>query len=820
MIKTSEISTIIHARILGSIPDDFVVNKLVIDSRSLIVGGKDVFIAFLGHIHDGHDFLEEIFDRGIRHFIVSKVPEKILEGATYWLVGNTVSALQLLAKEKLNRSNLKEIVAITGSNGKTVVKEWLTQILQSKYHVVKSPKSYNSQIGVPLSAWEVNDNHEIAIFEAGISQVGEMDNLFDILQPSIGIFTHLGDAHNQGFFNKEEKIREKIRLYQSCKVIILDNEERDVVRILKKTYPDKEIINWHSGIEYGSFSIKNIGIGEKNTSISISKNRSLHHVILSFIEKSSVQNAINCIVCSLYLGMDIDRLEDGLSNLQRLQFRLEVQEGLYDSVIINDTYNADITSLEYALKFMNQQGDSSEKMVFITEFDELGMKEDEVVKKIADLLNKSGISICVAVGKSLEKLEKYFLGKYIFFSNVDSLIKGFDMQLIYQRTILVKSARRFKMERWVDRLSKAFHSATLEVDLDIISNNLSYYASKLGSDTKIMGVIKASGYGSGASVVAKLLEYRKLEYLAVANIDEGIQLRNTNIQLPILILNPGLGNIPQLTKYRLEPEIYGFEQLEEIKHFSQHIESPLGIHIKIDTGMHRLGFLSSDVDELISQLTNLEKVKVKSIFTHLAASDDQRHDEYSLEQLHIFDTIFKKFCDSLGYYPLKHALNTSGIQRFPQYKFDMVRIGLGLYGVNEELVAKNKLVLAHELTASVIQTKNLKKGDTIGYGRKGIMQKDGRIAIVNIGYADGLMRNSGDGKYEFMIRGHKAQIIGNICMDSTMIDISNIESVNIGSRVTIFGKEGGIFKLAKINNTIPYEIISRISSRVKRIYAE
>lgn len=814
MIKFTEISTITAAKVIGNTQDGLIGN-LYIDSRKIHHVENDIFVALSGNIQDGHLYLENCYEQGIRNFIVSQKPKIAHPDATYFVVNDSIVAIQLLAKEKLSRSNLKHKFVITGSNGKTIVKEWLSDLLQSNFNIVKSPKSYNSQIGVPLSVWQVTEYHELGIFEAGISMPGEMEVLSNILIGDIGIFTHLGDAHNTGFVNSEEKINEKIKVFKSCQTIIIDQSESETYSAINEKYPSKNILAWRIISE-------KLADDKSSTYVKVALLDQEYYFSIPFTDKASIQNAVNCAVAMLYLEIPYSEILRKIAHIVPVKLRLEQINGIYNSVIINDSYNADLSSLQNALEFLQLRNFQQSKVLVLSDFEEVFNDKEEFLKSIALLINNAAITECIGIGKQIKGLGKYLIDKqFRSFESVNKFIQNFEPDYIYEKVVLVKGARHFKFEQIVDFLSATKNSVTLETNLQAIAHNISYYGAKVGNHTKIMGVIKAAGYGSGAEVMGKFLEYKRIDFLAVANVDEGIALRKADVTLPIVILNPSIGDFVHLVKYKLEPEVYDIAQLKELSYLlKKQVNNKLSIHLKLDTGMHRLGFMEDDMDEVISICKKTKNLILASIFTHLSSSDNPDFDDYTLMQLDKYENWYQKIAKEIKQKPLRHALNTAGVERFPQYAFDIVRLGLGLYGINETLVNQEKLELAHTLTATVIQTKALKKGQFVGYNKAGIMPHDGKIAMINIGYADGLLRASGNGKHSFVIKGKKAPIIGNVCMDITMVDISNIPDVTIGEKAIVFGSEGGIFNLSKINDTIPYEVISRIAERVNRTYLD
>ncbi|HPQ20309.1 MAG TPA: alanine racemase [Saprospiraceae bacterium] len=810
MIKFDEIPELLEDATIVGHPTDMVISKIYYDSRKISNGTNGLFVALKGNIHDGHLYLQEAYDKGVHHFLVEKLPHPINPDACYVKVRDVLKSLQKLAKIRLERSNLKHKIGITGSNGKTIVKEWLYTLLSDTFSVVKTPKSYNSQLGVVLSVWEVQPYHEIGIFEVGVSEKNEMQALYDILTPDIGIFTNLGDAHNVGFDNLQDKLEEKLLLFQSCETLIFENKWFKQIANALKNKPITNLLSWGKNTE--------TPISDQENKLNLSPlNNAINQ---TFNLDTDRENAMNAAVCAAYLGMGHDHIIERLGQLKPLSMRLEIVEGIYGSTVINDSYNADFYSFVQALEFAKHHNKGQQKTLILSKFDELGFEESQFISEIEDILNDKDYSQCIFIGTKPTPPQKSNV-EFFYYSDIQSFIKHFNLSDIYNHQILVKGSRNMHMDRIVDFLSKANHSVNLEIDLEVIGHNLSYFASLIPDDCGIIGVIKAGGYGSGAETIAKFLEYRKIAYLAVANVDEGISLRESGIKLPIIILNPSIGDIDILVKYNLEPEIYDLNQWVKMDEILSNIpDIKLNIHLKIDSGMHRLGLDESSVAEIAIRLKESKNFVVKTIFSHLAATDLPAYDEDTKIQAQYFLTQYDFICRELGYRPKKHLLNTSGIPRFSEYHFDFVRIGLGLYGLEKSLFDQGKIVPAHRFFANVIQIKNLKKGDKIGYNYQGIMPENGSIAVVNIGYADGLPRACSNGKISLEIKGKKAKILGNISMDLTIIDISDIPDVRLGERVKIFGVEGNIFEIASKSDTIPYEILSRISPRVVRKYVE
>lgn len=798
------------------------VSRISMDTRKIENPAETIFFALSGSMHDGHDFIHEAIAKGITNIVAENVPGLVTGAINIYIVPNSLLALQQLAKNHRTSFPALEVIAITGSNGKTTIKEWLYQLIQDR-QVVKSPKSYNSQTGVPLSVWQISEGDALGIFEAGISLPNEMQALQEIIQPSLGLFTFLGDAHAEGFTDRSQKLAEKLNLFTHCTKIIFEEDNADVATAIRTRYADKKLISWGNSDEATLFTITNTSKNNDTSVINIVMQGMEYAVKIPFTDSASIQNVLHCIAVLLTLGMSLDEIKSGLTKLQNIPMRLEMKNGIHDSILINDTYNADIQSFKIALEFLSQQAGSKEKVLILSDFMQTGLDEDKLNHQLANLIHTHDIVHVVGIGTNIKSIEK-FLDPFILFNcyqTTEQLIAKLPTLRVDNKAILVKGARSFQLENVIQALSDKAHSATLETDLQCIEKNLKIFSQLLPPATQIIAVIKASAYGSGSEELARFLEFKKVGYLAVAFIDEGIQLRQSGIVLPIIILNPDRNGVMDMIKYRLEPEVYSLDQIKEIISIvAQNIHITFHIHIKVDTGMHRLGFSQADITELGELLRNNQQIKVVSIFSHLSSSEDPGDDAYTHQQASNLNIAFQKLTDILQYKPYKHILNSSGIIRLPQYHYDMVRLGLGLYGIDSTETITPHLDKVHTLKATVVQIKEVTENDYIGYNRKGRPSQNGRIAIVNIGYADGLMRMAGNGRYSLGIHDRDFPIIGNVCMDLTILDIGNATDISVGDEVIVFGKSKPIETLATVCQTIPYEILSRISSRVRRLYVQ
>ena len=795
---TGDIASILNVTTFGD--TDRIISQISIDSRSIShVVDQTAFLALQGNIVDGHDYVQAAYDRGVRTFILNKAI-KLPKDATVIRVKNTIDALQHLAAHHRSQYDIP-VISITGSNGKTIIKEWLSQLLSKYYQVVKSPKSYNSQIGVPLSVLQMDGHHEVAVFEAGISQVGEMIHLQEIIKPSIGIFSNLGDAHSSGFNSRKEKFVEKAILFADCESIIYNAKDDELSHLIESQYRSEQLHPYKYEIaEKGIIRFHFYG---KSMDIR-----------LPFRDEASIQNILASISTMCLLGIDIEDIEHDLKYLDRVQMRMETKAGKWGSTLINDAYSSDLQSLNNAIQYLKQTNVKN-PIIILSDLEE-NQSPEILYPQVAQILNSIDHTL-ITIGKGSQQLTSLVQSEVNHHTSIGSL--ALNRSIIEGRTILLKGARKYQFEILQKQLTAQSHSASLEIDLSAMEHNLSVYASMLPPDTKIMTVVKASAYGSGAMELAKHLQHRQVAYMAVAYIDEGVQLRSTGITTPILVLNPDLDQLEEMVAHQLEPEVYNLEQLKQIIIYNLQEERSdfPAIHIKLDTGMHRLGFRKCDFQPLFELLLN-GKLKVASIFSHLAASDDPDHEAYTMEQISLFDEMCKVIINVLGYTPLRHIANTAAISRYPNAHHDMVRLGLGLYGIDSRLETSAQLERVHTLIAKIIQVKSIKKGETVGYNRTHTLDRDSKIAVINIGYADGLMRSSGNGRHSVMLHNQLVSIVGNVCMDLTLIDVTDVDIVEIGDQVEVFGKSVDITQLARANDTIPYELLAGISTRVKKVY--
>ena len=822
MWTANKIASTLGAGMTGICDPDAEIRHITTDTRRVETPSTTLFFALSGSLHDGHAFIHDAIDRGIKNIVVERDPGLQNRHVNVFLVPDSLKALQTLAAR--HRASFPDIcvVGITGSNGKTTIKEWLYQMIQDK-QVVKSPKSYNSQTGVALSVWQIREGDQLGLFEAGISRLHEMENLQRMIMPQIGLFTMLGDAHAEGFASLTEKLNEKLILFKNAATIIFEEDDLIVSMAIREMYSDKNLLSWGWNKNASLFRIIDLQKSNYQSRITIEIKGETHILIIPFSDAASIENALHCVATMLVIQYAPAQINEALKKIQIIPMRLEMKNGLHASILINDTYNADIQSLKIALEFLSQQSGAREKVVILSDFMQTGLDETTLNHRLAGLIQNHNITHLIGVGTTVASLEKH-IDPFILFSSyatTEELLQKLPSIDLAHKAILVKGARKFRLERIVTALSEKAHTAVLETDLQSVENNLRFFSQKLSAGTKLIAVIKASAYGSGSEELARFLEFRKVGYLAVAFIDEGIQLRKAGVMLPVIILNPDRNGVLDMIRYDLEPEVYSLEQLREINALMAAGEQkPFNIHLKVDTGMHRLGFMPEDMEDLCRLVGENRFLHVSSVFSHLSSSEDPGDDDFTHQQVTKLNQHFDFIATRLGYKPMKHILNSAGIIRFPEYHFDLVRLGLGLYGIDTTETIGSSLEKVHTLKATVVQVKHLNKDEFVGYNRKGIKETPGMVAIINIGYADGLMRRAGNGRYSVRINGQDYPIIGNVCMDLTIIDIGRNNGIKVGDEVFIFGKDKPVEDLAVVCETIPYEILSRISGRVKRLYIQ
>ncbi|MBN2682018.1 MAG: bifunctional UDP-N-acetylmuramoyl-tripeptide:D-alanyl-D-alanine ligase/alanine racemase [Bacteroidales bacterium] len=794
------------------------ITYLLLDSRTVSSPADSLFFALVGDRHNGHDYIEDLHKKGVRNFVISQSIDNFshLKSCNFIQVENTLKALQLLVAS--HRAKFKiPVIGITGSNGKTVLKEWIFQLLQDDKNIVRSPKSYNSQIGVPLSVWLLKENTEIAIFEAGISNLGEMSNLEKIIKPTIGIFTNIGDAHQENFIDYKHKISEKIKLFENSEFLIYCRDYQLIETQIQsnKNFEETKLVTWSAKYPADLF-ITGKTKQEGSTLIKAKYIGKEVEINIPFIDEASIENAIHCWILMLFLGYDNSDINRRMSLLSPVAMRLELKEGNNNCTVINDSYNSDIGSLNIALDFLIQQQQQPHRVLILSDILQSGKEEKSLYLEVANLVNKKQIDHFIGVGTAISRFSEFFKNKTYFFSGTDELIENLPKLKIRDSVILLKGARRFQFEKVSTLLQQKAHETVLEINLSAVTHNLNFFKSKLNPGVKLNVMVKAFSYGSGIFEIANLLEFHRVDYLSVAFADEGVELRKGGINLPILVLNPEEPSFDLMIENRLEPEIFSFRIFDLFKEAvnRNHINH-FPVHIKLDTGMHRLGFCEKDIDELISRLKHTPQLKICSVFSHLAASDEKNHDDFTKSQIELFVKMSSKMEKELKTSFVKHILNSAGIERFPQAQFEMVRLGIGLYGISNSYA--DKLRNVSTLKTSISQIKTIENTETIGYSRKGKISQTTSIATLPIGYADGLNRRLSNGLGKVLINGSFAPIIGNICMDMCMVDITGIEAEE-GDEAIIFGDQYPLNKLAEQLETIPYEVMTGISRRVKRVY--
>jgi alanine racemase len=804
---------------------------LLTDSRQLSFPAQSIFFAIKGARHDGHLFLAELYQKGVREFVIesasySESLKSQIAGwdkAHIWVVPSSIKAIQKTVAVHRNHFDIP-VIGIVGSNGKTIVKEWLAQLLASGQRVVASPKSYNSQIGVPLSVWNIKKEHTIAIFEAGISQAHEMEYLQQVIQPTVGIFTNIGSAHDDGFRSRKQKITEKLRLFTKVKKLIYRKDYTDIDEeislILRPVNPFLKTLGWGSGPSPAPVQVS-YTFKLNTTMINISGELGSHRFETTFRDEASLENLTHCIVFLLDFGLADSAIAQGIEALRPVSMRLELKEGINHCYIIDDAYNNDVQGLSMALNFLGQQEQRKLKTVILSDVLQTGQAPAELYGLIAKLLKEKSIDRLIGIGPEISgQAELFDFMRLDFYRNTEIFLKEFPFASLNDSVILIKGARPFSFEKIVHRLQQKVHGTVLEINLDALTHNLNFYRKKVGPETRVMAMVKAFAYGTGSAEVATLLQYHRVDYLGVAYTDEGVALRQSGITLPIMVMNASPGTFDLLWQYKLEPEMYSRRLLTDwidyVNKRNEPHEAPL-VHLKLDTGMHRLGFIENDYPWLIQQLQDNPGVKISSIFSHLVGADEGVHNEFSRQQYQSFITGVAQIENAIGYQVIKHILNSAGIVRFPEYKLDMVRLGIGLYGVEATNREQSALQTVGTLKTIVSQIKYIAAGDTVGYSRKGQVNYDSAIATIAIGYADGYDRGLGNGVGKIFVNGRLCPTIGNICMDMTMVDVTGI-TVEEGDEVIVFGKEMPISELAKSTDTIAYEILTGIGERVKRVF--
>jgi len=787
------------------------IDNVSIDSRSLQNNEKTLFFALVGPNNDAHIYISSLIDKGVQNFVVTYIPDGLSNKAAFFVVENTLDSLQQFAAYHRNLFKFP-IIGLTGSNGKTIVKEWLNFLLSPDFNIIRSPKSYNSQVGVPLSVISINDRHNLGIFEAGISKMNEMEKLETIIRPTIGIITSIGTAHDEGFEDLEKKIKEKLKLFKHSKLLIY--QKNKIVDSLIAT--KLKSFSWSYSDETADVFVLKKAIDDK-TILQIRNGKDNFEVQIPFQDEASIENAVTCLMVLLSFKYGKKTIQDRMQWLYPVEMRLKVKNGINSCTLIDDSYSSDFQSLKIALDFLESQTQFKNKTLILSDIFQSGLSNEELYSKVSQLITSNKINRVIGIGETISEF-KYKFSNCVTFKNTTEFFQKFNTLKFINETILIKGARHFKFEEIVAILEEKTHETVLEVNLNAISHNLSFYKSKLKPSTKMMVMVKAFGYGSGGFEIAKLLEHHKVDYLGVAFADEGISLKNAGITLPIMVLNPETTSFSAIIQYKLEPEIYSLKGLKAfLKIAEQRHLKHFPIHIKLDTGMHRLGFEERNLDELIETLKGNKFVTVKSVLSHMATSDDLEHKDFANSQINLFEKLSAKLMNELQIKPIRHILNTSGISNFPQAQFDMVRLGIGLYGVSNDAEEQKYLENVGTLKSIISQIRTIQTGESVGYGRRFVANKPTKIATIPIGYADGISRHWGNGVGFVTINTQKATIVGSICMDMLMVDVTEI-SCKEGDSAIIFGESPNVSFIAEKLQTIPYEILTSISQRVKRIF--
>ncbi len=800
---------------------------LLLDSRKLTFPDYTIFFALHNDPSRNKNFIQDLYKKGVTNFIIDEAVQFDEQlSANIIVVSDTLKALQTLAIYHRNQFKPLPVIGITGSNGKTIVKEWLNQLLESDFNIIRSPKSYNSQIGVPLSVLQIDHTHNLGIFEAGISKPGEMEVLEKIIKPTLGIFTNIGTAHDEGFENTEQKIAEKFKLFNHVPDLIVCNDYTELssaenfININDERPQPLQVFSWSKNFD-ASLRIIDIKKTSAHSVIKATFKKREIEITIPFVDDASIENAITCWCVLLQMDVADDIIAGRMLHLFPIEMRLELKEGINNCALINDSYSADINSLSIALDFLSQQQQHLKHTIILSDILQSGKSTKELYAEIASILHQKKIQKLIAIGPQIssEQHQFSFIKECHFFLSVEEFISKFSSLQFNNETILIKGARIFKFEQINQLLEQKVHQTILSINLNAITHNLKEYQRLLKPSTKTMAMVKAFSYGSGSFEVASLLQFHKVDYLGVAYADEGVELRKAGITMPVMVMNPDENTFNTLVDFDLEPEIFSFSMLQALeKYLLSSAVNYFPVHIKIDTGMHRLGFDESEVDLLVQRLQNSKRVKVNSVFSHLVASENPDEDEFTQHQFNSFLKSCRKLHNELGYNFLRHIANTSGISRHPNLQLDMVRLGIGLYGIDNNGNMQQKLKIVTTLSSTIAQIKQVKKGDTVGYGRNIILKKDTTVATVRIGYADGYPRQLSNGKGKMLLKNELVPVIGNVCMDMTMLDISELAGVNEGDEVVVFGEGLPVQSLAKWSGTIPYEIMAGVSQRVKRIY--
>ena len=821
----TEISNVLEVTGGHIIDEDAIVSQLLTDSRSLTQPEETIFFALRTEADDGHNYIPDLYDKGVRNFVVASdyfaPPE--CAAANFIAVDSPLDALQALATFHRRRFRELPVIGITGSRGKTTVKEWLYQLLKDDYRIVRSPRSYNSQIGVPLSLWDIDNNTDLAIIEAGISTIHEMDNLQAMIRPTIGIITNLGSEHNDGFDSMEQKAQEKAKILNNCECIVYCADDPLVTHTIAPLVESDVAlaISWSRNHCEAPLQVDSADRTENATTLHYTFNDEDGEVMIPFIADRDIDNAITCLAVLLHLGLDGDTIAQRMAALTPVGTRLNVIEGVNNCTVIVDSYTSDYNSLTPALNFMTRRAGNRPCTVILSDLATESYSGDELYIRVSELLKTKRVNRLMGIGKEMGRYSRYFndLPHARFFEDTQEFLNDVAKGDFDDETILIKGDPSFGFSQIIDLLEAKQHMTVMEVDLNALAHNFKFFKSLIKPGTKTVGMVKARGYGAGSYEIAKTLQDCGCDYLAVAVHDEGVDLRKASITMPIIVLNPNGVNYKAMFQYRLEPELYnldmGRDLIKEGKKYGVH---GFPVHIKIDSGMHRLGFIREQLPELIEMLKDQDVITPASVFTHLSVADDPSQDEYTFSQFDYFDSCSDLLQQSFDHHIMRHVLNTSGIVRFPDRQYDMVRIGIGLYGIRTLFDgSEDALMPVSALRSIIISIKEWPAGTTVGYGRVGVLERDSRIATVTIGYADGFDRHFGNGRVSMWVNGKLCPTVGTVCMDAVMIDVTDVPC-KVGDTVEIFGEHVPVEQLSEARGTIPYEILTSVAPRVKRVY--
>ncbi len=830
-MKAIEITRLLRPAEAQIVQKDAEIEHLLTDSRKISDETHSLFFAIPTKHNTGCRYVDELYQRGVRNFVV---PNDVNESyrvlfqhcseANFWYVKNVVWALQQIAAGHRRQFQIP-VVGITGSNGKTVVKDWIVQMLSGTCKTVSSPRSYNSQIGVPLSVWQMDEADELAVFEAGISEVGEMEALRNVIDPTIGIFTNIGQAHDENFLTREQKIAEKLQLFTHCEALLYCTDHKEIHSVLseKESFREVHRYTWGRGAE-NDVQLLDIVPSPHTTTLTICHAGKECNIAIPFSDRASVENALHCITLMFYLGLDSADIARRCLALTSVAMRLEMNEAINDCLLINDSYSLDLNSLSIALDYILHERQYASKTLIMSDILQSGLSEQDLYAQASALIAQHGITRFIGIGSALIR-NKALFERYnpTFYATTEDFIRQHNFDDFRNATILLKGARLFHFEDIARLLQRKSHQTIMEVNLDNLISNLNYYRSLLRPTTKLMAMVKASSYGAGKVEVASALQYNHVDYLTVAYTDEGVDLRRNGIMVPIMVMNPEEESFDDIIRYDLEPDIYSFRIFEAfsnaVRMLGQDGVKKMPVHVEFDTGMHRLGFSGNDIQQIVERFSDPSCVlRMKSIFSHLACSEDAEMDDFTHLQIDRFVAWSGEVKQQMGDSSiLCHILNSSGITRFTDYQFDMVRLGIGLYGIAPEPTVQSHLKPVSRLITRISQLKAIPKGDSVGYNRRWVAQRDSKIAIISIGYADGLNRHLGYENGRVLVKGKLVPIIGSICMDMCFLDVTDVDCKE-GEEVVIFGDAELLQQISSAAETIPYEILTSVSPRVKRIY--